>query len=275
MFSFLKKYRYILVVGFLITFALWRIALHTHAHSADPVHRCILEVTAPLQDIVTKGLLSVKGVWERYMYLVNLQEENRLLREIIAELRKERVQLREAAIANLRLRELLAFKESSADPLLPAKVIGQDMSGWFQSLLIDAGEKDGVREAMVVVSPAGVIGQIIETSGHYSRVLLLTDHSSEIAGLTQRTRARGIVEGIGDRFCRFKYLHRSEDVRDGDLVLSSGMDKIFPTGVLIGTITRVRRETSGLFQEAELQPAVDFYTLEEVLIILRNQEPAT
>lgn len=259
----------------LITFTFISISVYDEKNRpSNHFQGIILEIISPFQRAITKGLISLKNVWQHYIYLVHLQEENRLLREIITDLKQERIHLQETEIINQRLKELLAFKESFPDPLLPAMVIGEDISGWFQTILIDRGKRDGIEEGMAVIAPSGVVGQVLESSRHFSRVLLLTDHSSEIAALTQRTRARGIVEGLGDRSCRLKYLHRSEDVSIGDIVLSSGMDRIYQKGLLIGTITHVNKEEYGLFQEAELQPAVNFYELEEVLVILKNPEPS-
>jgi rod shape-determining protein MreC len=120
---------------------------------------------------------------------------------------------------------------------------------------------------MAVVSPGGVVGRVVSTSPNAARVLLLEDPSSGVDVLVQRSRARGIVEGSLNGGCQLKYVKHREDLRVGDLVATSGLDGIFPRGVAVGTISRLSREEGGLFQTAEVEPAVDFNKLEEVMVV--------
>ena len=241
-------------------------------HATDLAHDVVLEIAGSLQRLISNGQTFLSNQWNHYLYLVDVQEENRLLRKIISDLIEQRIRLEEVEIVNQRLKELLGFQESFPVPLVPASVIGEDISGWVQTIVIDRGEKDGIQEGMPVLCPSGVIGQVLESSPHFARVLLITDHSSEIAALTQRTRARGMIEGLGDRSCRLKYVHIFEDILPGDVVVSSGMDRIYPKGLMIGTVSRLDKEAYGLFQEAHVQPAVDFHKLEEVFVIVEKTE---
>ncbi len=229
--------------------------------------KAVLELFGPFQKGLKKGMDFVEGIVDRYLLLFHVKEENRMLREIVEELKQERVDLLEEKSENARLRALLAFKKDVTKLLLPAQVIGKDLSGWFQTLTIDRGTQDGIEEGMAVLSVQGIVGQIMESSENFSRVLLLTDPNSAVAALIQRTRARGIVGGLGPSGCRLKYLHRSEDVEKGDLVLSSGLDGIYPKGTLIGTVTDVKKKESDLFQHVTLQLSVDIHKLEEVIVL--------
>lgn len=229
--------------------------------------RALLELSGPFQKGISRGVGFFQDLWQRYAHLVHLEEENRLLREIVEELKQERVQLLESRNENDRLRALLGFQQDFQKPLLPAEIIAKDLSGWFQTAVIDRGTRDGVEEGMAVLSVQGVVGQVMESSRSFSRVLLITDPNSSVAAIIQRSRARGIVTGDGHELCRLKYLHQSEDAKPGDLALASGLDRVYPKGVLIGTVLDVETSDSDLFQRVVIQPSVDFLKLEEVLIL--------
>ena len=126
---------------------------------------------------------------------------------------------------------------------------------------------------MAVISPEGVVGQILKASPDYATVLLVTDYNSAIDAIVQRTRAKGIVEGKEGNRCQLKYLLRTEDVEPGDIVITSGLDGKFPKGLMIGEIQKVDKRHLGVFQYAELIPKVDLDRLEEVLVITEFSIP--
>ena len=239
---------------------------------SNSLQRGMLELSGPFQKGMTKGVGFFEGLWQRYVYLVELEEENRLLRELIEEMKQERIQLLEFQGENDRLRSLLGFKQDFQKPLLPAEIIAKDLSGWFQTAVIDRGTRDGIEEGMAVVSVQGIVGQVMESSRGFSRVLLITDPNNAVAGLIQRSRARGIVVGNGHQLCRVKYLHRSEDVIPGDLVLASGLDGVYPKGVLIGTVLKAETKDPELFQRVAVKPSVDFRRLEEVVVLCEKRD---
>jgi rod shape-determining protein MreC len=138
---------------------------------------------------------------------------------------------------------------------------------------IDKGEKQGLRKGMAVISPEGVVGQILKTSPDYATVLLITDYNSGIDAIVQRTRAKGIVEGKEGNRCQLKYLLRTEDVEPGDVVITSGLDGKFPKGLMVGEIQEIDKRHFGVFQYAELVPKVDLARLEEVFVITEFSIP--
>jgi rod shape-determining protein MreC len=158
--------------------------------------------------------------------------------------------------------------------MITAEVIGRDPSSWFRSVTINKGEMDGVNRGMAVISPDGVIGQVLKTSLHYATVLLITDYNSAFDAIVQRTRSKAIVEGKEENRCQLKYLLRTEDVVVGDMVITSGLGGKFPKGLRVGEIQRVEKKGYGVFQQAELVPSVDFTKLEEVLVIKESTLPA-
>jgi rod shape-determining protein MreC len=125
-----------------------------------------------------------------------------------------------------------------------------------------------VRVGLPVVVPEGIVGQVVEVTGRYAKVLLITDRMSGVDALVQRTRARGVVNGMGASFCSFSYALRRYDIAEGDVVVSSGLDRIYPKGLRIGEVEGVVRGHEGIFQDVRVRPFVDFERIEEVLILL-------
>jgi len=235
----------------------------------------LMEISSPFQKASTFAIKKVRGVFEEYLFLVHLQRENERLKKKMADIQRENDQMREMVLSHERLRKLLQFRETLSSTLVAAEVVGRDPSSWFKSVTINKGEKDGVRKGMAVISPEGVIGQILKTAPSHSVVLLVTDYNSAIDSIIQRTRAKAIVEGGGENRCQLKYLLRTEDVVAGDRVVTSGLGGNFPKGLMIGEIRKVDKKGHGIFQYAELVPSVDFTRLEEVLIIKESPPPPT
>ena len=209
----------------------------------------------------------ISTMWQQYVSLQHVADENRRLRQEMDWLRGENNQLREAAAATQRLTSLLQFKEQALPAMVAAQVIGRDSSNRYKSVILNKGESDGIEKDMGVITPAGVVGRVVKTTGATSVVLLLTDPNNAIAGLIQRTRDEGIVEGIPQGRAKLKYIPMLSAVKEGDRVVTSGLVGGFPRGLAIGTITTIEREEGALFQTAELIPEVELNRVEEVLVI--------
>lgn len=209
----------------------------------------------------------ISDLWQRYVALQAVQAENQQLKSDLEWLQGENSRLREAAAATERLASLLKFKQQTSPATVAAQVIGRDASNLFQAVILNKGENEGIQKDMGVVTPAGVVGRIVKTTPSSSIVLLVTDSKNAIAGLIQRTRDEGIVEGTQKGEARLKYIPLLSKVKEGDRVVTSGLVGGFPRGLAIGTITRIDREEGALFQTAELTPEVDLTRLEEVLVI--------
>ena len=196
-----------------------------------------------------------------------------MLKQKMIELETENHRMKEMVFENQRLRRLLQFQEKIPNPMIAAQVIGQDPSSWFKSVTINKGERDGVQRGMAVVSPEGMVGQILKTSSNYATVLLITDYNSAVDAIVQRTRAKAIVEGKGENRCQLKYLLRTEEASVGDIIVTSGLSGNFPKGLKIGEIRSVEKKGHGIFQYADLVPSVDLTKLEEVFIISEPPSP--
>jgi rod shape-determining protein MreC len=234
--------------------------------------RIAVSVIAPFQKASTKSILFLRDIWYHYFFLVHAAEENDALKKVLDKSFEKNVRYREITLSNSRLRSLLNFEKTMTDPVLSAEVIGKDPSPWFKTVLIDKGKHDGVERGMAVVVPKGIAGQITEVSSHYSKVLLIIDPNSAVDALVQSDRARGIIKGDAAGELSFKYVLRKHDIAIGELVVSSGLDGVFPKGLAVGQVSGVFKPKAGIFQEVTVTPYVDFEKLEEVLVVLNPKK---
>lgn len=186
----------------------------------------------------------------------------------IQRLKEEIIRLREAEQENQRLRALLNFTQEHPNfQFLGARVVGTDPTGLIQAIMIDRGAQDGLQEGMVAVAPGGLVGRVIQVFEGSARVLLITDPRSAVAAVGQRSRSQGVIRGTPDRGLVWDYVSQGEDIREGDLAVTSGLGGAFPKGLLIGQVKTVRRQDVALFQEVRLEPAARLQELDTLLII--------
>ncbi len=219
-----------------------------------------------------------------------LREQVEQLRAQVTELAISRVRIAELEKEIATLRQQLAYKQSNPDfdilgaavlqrhPDL-ARVIGHDPSNLARYIVLDQGSAEGVQGGMPVVTPQGLVGRVTAVGTHWCKALLITDPSSAVNAVVQSTRATGIVQGSVSGELIIKYVPQGEAIRAGDLILTSGMGGGFPKRLVIGQVSEVRQRDTELFQEATIQPTVDFARLEFVLILKKftpsdiTQEP--
>jgi len=230
----------------------------------------VAEVAAPFQKLFMGTISITRNIWRNYFFLVQTRQENLLLKKEIDLLKIENSKYQELLLANQRLQKLLNFRENTDEPVLPARVIGWDSSGLFKSIIIDKGEKDGLRINMPVVNSEGAVGRVVSVSSNYAQVLLITDQNSAVDGLVQRSRGRGMVKGMGSGECYFDYVIKTCDIKEGDTIVTSGSGRIFPKGLYLGEVKEINDSPNKLFKDVRVTPAVDFSKLEEVLIVLRS-----
>jgi rod shape-determining protein MreC len=239
----------------------------------EPLSAVLMWILRPLQ-IAAQGTVNwIGGLQENYDTIGGFRAENERLRRRIQSLEVERQKLLEAQATNARLKQLLEFRAALAGKAVTASIIANSASSWFQSCLLDKGSADGVRKGMAVVTPLGVVGQVVSVTPRTAKVLLLTDPNSGIDVLVQRTRARGIVSGSLENGTVLKYVKRSEDIQEGDRLITSGTDGVFPKGMMVGTVIKVMKQHIGLFQFVEVLPAVQSTRVEDVQIVAVGGEP--
>jgi rod shape-determining protein MreC len=265
---FFYRYRVTLSCSFFLAFSLLLATVNIRApYRIDPVGVILLEVLYFPQLAVLWVGERVEQVWNRYVALWSLRGENEALRSRIKVLEKSAQQATELDSANQRLSELLTLREELGGNAVAARIIGRSSLAWVKTAVLDKGATDGIAKGMAVVVTNGVLGQVVSASPHTARVLLVSDLSSAVDILVQRTRTRGIATGSADGGCTLKYIERKEDVQIGDTLITSGLDGIFPKGQLLGTVTHVGAQGAHLFQEVEVKLSADLSKVEEVLVV--------
>ena len=194
-------------------------------------------------------------------------DDNKLLSKRVNELLLERAKYQEAVLENKRLKELLKFIESRQQYIAAAKVLSRGTDRWSHTLVLDKGQKDGVVKDMSAITPKGFAGKIFNVAGSYSKLLLLTDINFSAAVRLQESRTEGVISGTGTRKAILKYIPYEDDVKVGDIVITSGLDQFFPPGIPVGFISKIDKQGTSLFQYIEVTPYADDSKIEEVLII--------
>ena len=236
----------------------------------DVLQRTVTETVSPPVQFLGRIFSAFEEFLRDYIWFTNLRGENAELKKQVAELESKITTYHEAFVENLRLRRLLDFKTSVKAETVAAQVIMHDLTGWFQTLMIDKGFKDGIAPDMPVVNDEGVIGRILDVSDRHCRVLLITDPGSSVDAVVQRNRVRGVLSGKDANGCLLKYVRSNLDIQVGDLLISSGKDGVYPKGLRLGVIQAAYKDPVDLFQKIEVKPLVRLSALEEVLIIKRG-----
>ncbi|NOK02619.1 MULTISPECIES: rod shape-determining protein MreC [unclassified Myxococcus] len=268
MWSLLKRYYRPLIVGFLLLSPLVAFLLGGRkGREPNFIDRAIIAVASPVQQGLTSVIEGgVAGV-QNYLDLRGVRQENDALRLENLQLRAAVQSLGESRMENERLRKLLKYAEAEPGPEIPARVVGVNPVAKLLSVRISSGEQQGVFRGMSVVTPDGIVGQVIRATGGYADVALVTDPQSRVAVRVQRSRARGTAAGTGVGPLKLENMLRTEDVEDGDLIITAGTDGIYPPGVVVGRVTNLEKKEHGMFQGADIVPAVDTSKLEEVLVV--------
>jgi rod shape-determining protein MreC len=230
----------------------------------------LLEIAVPVQKTLELPLSLARHGFSRYVGLVELHDEKERLARRVAELEEENLQYREALVESGHLQRIVEMRGEFETPMRPAQVVGQDVSPWFRSVLLDRGRSQDVRSGMPVVTDRGVVGLVTATTAHAARAMLLLDRESAIDAVVQRSRARGIVRGTGTQELEFAFVVRGDDVREGDEVITSGVGGVYPKGLRVGTVRAVEAGEELLLHTARVEPAVDFGRLEQVFVMLRR-----
>ena len=252
-------------------------AVFLRANLRDPsdlswLDRALLQVSGPVQYVAEWAADGVTSVVENYVYLVDVKSDNDELRGENDRLRREMRVLRGDAQRLHELESLLGLRERLATKTMTARVIAKDISPSFRvvRLAVDQGEHAGLHAGMPVVANEGLVGQIRRVSGRFADVLLTIDPESRVDVVVGESRARGRIEGLGERGryrCRIQFDRADDQVAVGDEVYTSGLGKKFPASILIGYVSHISIQELGLHQEGEVTPSVDFTRLDEVLIL--------
>ncbi len=268
MWNIIKEYRHYLATLVLVIVPV--IALNAGGKSPTDFHwfdRAAVSVSAPVQKAIRWSIETCWDGLQSYLLLFSAQANNRDLALENRRLLNEIASFQEVARENERLRQLVEFNNPLEGKKVVAQVIAQDVSPEFRMIRINKGQQQGVTVGMAVIALEGIVGRVIRTGKDFSDVLSLLDSSSAVDSLLQRNRVRGVIEGQGDQLLSMKYLRRTDDVQEGDMIVSSGIGGLFPKGLTIGKVVSVKKKNFGISQTVEVAPTVDFNRLEEVTVI--------
>ncbi len=234
------------------------------------LEEAVMSLISPFLKAASWAGQGVSGTWRAYVGLRGVERENQRLREQVDALALRAQESEEARQELVRLRELLDLRNSVPWSTVAARVIARGTDGGARIVTIDRGSRDGVRQNQPVLTPRGIVGRVIETAPGASKVQTILDPNSGVAGLIQRTRVQGMIVGDAERGCRMDYVSELANVEVGDVIVTSGLDQIYPKGYTIGVVGSIG-EGEGLTKLVELRPEVDFRRLEEVLVVLKPE----
>ncbi|HEX2033862.1 MAG TPA: rod shape-determining protein MreC [Chloroflexota bacterium] len=242
-------------------------------HLLDAPRDVASRVVAPLQTGVSRVAHGVSSLLSGWNELSRLRAENAALRQTVDELLQETVTLRSAELENRELREQLRFaREHAEETLLPAEVIGFDSSTLLGMAFINRGSDANIQDGMTVRATAGLVGRVVARRGATSTVLLITDPSSTVIGVVQGTPgATGTLSGQPDGRLLMKHIPQAEPVKVNDIVVTSGLGGAFPPNVPIGRVVHVETRDVEVFQQALVEPFVDFRKLRKVMVVTSFQ----
>lgn len=222
---------------------------------------------AEAQRAVSGALSGVRRVWSDYVGLRGARVENEELKQRLAAAQMAAQEQRALADRARGLERLLDLRDRSQLKTAAAEIIGAGATPDFRTVTIDKGTRDGLRSDMAVIATAGVVGRVVIPSLGAAKVQLLIDRNAAAGALIERSRAQGVVVGRGDDRLQMEYVSEVSDVIVGDVVVTSGIDGIFPKGFVIGRVESIDKSGTA-YKRITVKPAVDFSGLEEVLIVL-------
>ena len=266
----------VMIVGAIILIVVNVIVLSVNSKRSVPstgIGKFTISIVSPFQEIVSDSITFVKNIWKHYFFLVSVSTENARLNRSLKQAEEKNNRLKEVELSHNRLKNLFEFKETLHKRVVAAEVIGRDPSPWFKTIIINKGSREGVERGMPVVVPEGIAGLVTDVSKTYAKILLVIDQNSAVDALIQRNRARGIITGEPSGRLLLQYVQRKHDIHVGDIVISSGLDGVFPKGIRIGYVHEVDKPDSGIFQQLAVTPYADFEKLEEVLVVRDLPEP--
>jgi rod shape-determining protein MreC len=244
------------------------ISAQVNSRSGVPVLEAVtFGVFAEVERVISSGFSSVRRVWSGYAGLRGLKSQNDALTRDLEAAQIALQQQRALADRTRSLERLLDLRDRSKLNTLAAEIIAAGATSDFRTLTIDKGTREGVRADMAVIAPAGVVGRVVMPSTRAAKVQLLVDRNAAAGALIERSRAQGVVTGGGDDRLRMDYVSEVADVIVGDLVVTSGIDGIYPKGYVIGQVESVEKSGTA-YKTITVKPAVDFTSLEEVLVVL-------
>jgi rod shape-determining protein MreC len=276
--SFLGRYRNLIVlVGVLFAQVLGlavQVKRTNDSESTRLIRVWVVDTVTPVEKALVRVQTAAGNVWHNYFYLRGVRAENRALKQEIERMRLEQVRMTQDADQARRLQSLLGFQEQFISRTVAAQVIGSSGSEQSRAVYIDKGERAGIKPDMAVITADGIVGKVLHVYRSTSLVLLINDQTSGVGAILEQTRLQGILRGTPAGEIVLENVMSDETVPVGELVLTSGGDRIFPKGLPVGRVTKVS-PGSDLFLNIRVKPAISLSRLEEVLVVTKIDERQT
>jgi len=263
-----KRKRIIIVVVFCLIIIVFQLR---NRDISDPFKGLIGNLLNPLVYLVSNGFSGVSSVWNSYINLIDVQEENSKMKDELNRLSLENSLIKERLLLVASLETLLKFNQTFDFETVPANVIGIN-TGYIKNLIIDRGSIDGVNKDDPVIGFKGLVGRVSEIYLKSSKVELILAASSNVSVINNRTRAVGIMRGDGAGDIWVDFYDRLDNVSIGDTFITSGLGKLFPKGITVGDVSNISKDNVGLFQKIYLDKVEDFYKLENIFILKNFKE---
>jgi len=259
-----RKIFFVTLLIFLVLF--WLVTMQVKAGRLTFMERPVLAVSGFFERVISAPFRFIESAVRGYVGLVRTDRENKRLRDEVDRLTLENSITNELLSENERLRALLDFRKLQPPSAVMAQVIGKETSPSSRTMTINKGADDGLGKDMAVITAEGAVGRVQTALGGTAKVLLLTDPGSTLAVRVQRNREEGLLEGKLER-CALKYVSYYADIQEGDLLVTSGLDGIFPKGLPVARVVKVTKHEASAFQSVVAEPAVGFSRLEEALVL--------
>jgi rod shape-determining protein MreC len=230
----------------------------------------ILDSLTPIEKVVDRTVHGTGSIWDRYFALVGVYDENQRLRSQVDALKMQVDSQHEDVLEAQRLRQLVGLDDSRLGKTLVARVIGRDPTQSRQSITIDKGRTEGVRPDSAIMTPEGIVGRVIYAGNYSAIVQLIVDSQSGVGVLVLPDRRVGILKGNGSPQLDLDYIDDDSELKVGDLLITSGDDRIYPKGVRVGAIASISPPHHNVFKTIQIKPSADLGRLEEVLCVIDN-----
>jgi rod shape-determining protein MreC len=256
-----------LLLGVIVAHVLL-ISAQVNSRAGVPVLEAVaFGLFSQVQRVISRGVSGSRHVWDGYVALRHVREENEALKRELAAAQVAAQEQRALADRTRGLEQLLELRARTNLQTVGAEIIGAAATPDFQTVTIDKGTRDGLKADRAVIAPAGVVGRVVVPSGRSAKVQLLIDRNAAAGAIVERSRAQGVVVGRGDDRLQMDYVSEVFDVVVGDTVVTSGIDGIYPKGFVIGQVEAVEKSGGG-YKRITVRPAVSFSALEEVLVVV-------
>jgi rod shape-determining protein MreC len=228
----------------------------------------VMAIFTPIAKVGDAVLSKVSGGVTGIGEMRRAASENVSLKEQVEQLTAQLNETREKAAQYDALRAQLGLPSSTPYQHIAANVISRDTSLWFKRLTIDRGTLDGVKKNMPIVTATGIVGRVVNVGVNFAQVQLITDNSAGVGVMLQSSRLSGELKGLNNNRCEIKYVPANEEVNEGEVVVTTGLDRIYPKGLVVGFTEKVENDPSAPWKRIAVKPAAQVDRVENVFVLL-------